>query len=149
MRKEVTKRPNAKTRAALRDAQNGKVERFPDMPSLMASLNSDADDVDLHVSIPAKLARDIKPVLSARGLQLDEVVRLYLRSMVTSAARSKALTLTSQLPFGKYQGELVEVVARAEPGYIQWLVANSNSVKFEPEVLLVVERAVLASGDEA
>lgn len=145
MRKEVAKKPNTKTRAAMRDAENGKVERFPDVQSLMANLTGDADDIDLHVSIPAKLVRDIKPVLAARGLSLDEVVRLYLRSMVTSVARSKALALTSQFPFGKYQGELVEVVARAEPGYIQWLVANSNSVKFEPEVLLVVEQAVLAA----
>ncbi len=145
MRKEATKKPNAKTRAAMRDAEMGNTTRFHDVPSLMADLTDVADDIDLHVSIPADLVRSIKPVLAARGLTLDEVVRLYLRSMVTSVARSKALALTSQFPFGKYQGELVEVVARAEPGYIQWLVANSNSVKFDPEVLLVVEQANLAA----
>lgn len=98
----------------------------------------------LKVSIPLALAREVEPLLKARGLTVDDALRLYLRSMVTSSARSRALSLTSQMPFGKYQGELVEVVARAEPGYVQWLIANSNSVKFEPEVLLVIEQASAA-----
>lgn len=94
----------------------------------------------ITIDLPVALVEQLEPILLARDLTLDEAVRLYLRAMVSSSARNRTLTLESEMPMGKYRGELVEVIVRAEPGYISWLIANSTSIKFDPEVLMLMER---------
>mgnify|MGYP001545676162 FL=1 len=96
--------------------------------------------VSLKINLPQKLAVSIEEVLLLKGLSLDEAVRLYLRAMVTSSERSKALTLEAEMPVGKYKGEEVEVIARADPAYILWLMENSRSIKFDPLVLQMIEQ---------
>lgn len=91
--------------------------------------------VYLKVEVPQKLALEVEQLLLTKGLSLDDTVRLYLRAMVTSSERNKALGLDSEMPFGKYKGELIEVVLRAEPNYVSSLVSNGKSIKFQPEVL--------------
>jgi antitoxin component of RelBE/YafQ-DinJ toxin-antitoxin module len=101
---------------------------------------------ELKVKLPLKLANDVEEILFKRGLTMDEVVRLYLRSLVTASKRNRALRLDSIIEFGKYNGETVETIVRADPSYVNWLVSTSTKIKFDPEVLELLER--LAEGED-
>ena len=42
------------------------------------------------------------------------------------------------MSFGKYRGEVVETVVRADPSYIDYISRVSERIKFHPSVLLLV-----------
>lgn len=84
-------------------------------------------DTDLVVAATEKLAE--------RGLSLTEYLSLHLRLLVRS--NTKVLGLDDALPFGKFAGERVETVARAEPGYILWLIQNAKGRFDEPTQQLI------------
>lgn len=93
----------------------------------------------LVVELPDRLAGQLEAVLLKRGLSVDEVVRLYVRSLVTTCERLAALGVHSEMPMGKFKGEEVGVIIRADPGYITWMLANSSSFKLAPEALALLE----------
>jgi uncharacterized protein (DUF3820 family) len=97
--------------------------------------------VRVVVQLPAELVADLEPLLQSRGLSVDEVCRLYLRSLVTTSQKSRALELTSVMPFGKYKGERLEVIIRAAPEYIRWLIGEKD-LKISPEALQLLEEIV-------
>jgi uncharacterized protein (DUF3820 family) len=101
----------------------------------------------VRVEVPDRLAAQIEPVLLQRGLSLDEVVRLYLRSLVTTSERMAALDVKSEMPFGKFKGEQIGVIIRVDPDYVAWMLANSKSFKLTPEALSLLE-AVQASVED-
>lgn len=131
---------NAATRAALDAAAAGKVTRHT-VESLMADLNDakPAAGMVVKVRIDPKLASRVEEFLLARGLTLDQAVGLYLRAMINTSAKSRALRLADNMPFGKYQGERVETILRVQPDYIAYLVVNSTNTRWDPEVLRVLE----------
>ena len=93
----------------------------------------------VKVRIDPKLAHRVEEFLAARGLTLDQAVGLYLRAMINTSARARALRLADVMPFGKYQGEVIETILRVQPDYIAYLVANSTNVRWDPEVLKMLE----------
>jgi hypothetical protein len=93
----------------------------------------------LVIQIPSELLGDLEPLLIQRGLSVEEVIRLYLRSLVNGAKRSRAVSLSDDMPIGKFKGEKVETVIRAEPGYVSWLAGNIESFKLAPDALALVE----------
>jgi antitoxin component of RelBE/YafQ-DinJ toxin-antitoxin module len=134
-----TKRtPNAKTIAAIEAAERGETTKINDISEIIKPFPTPAG-VLVKVRVEPRLADRIQPMLAARGLTLDQAVGLYLRAMINSSERSKALRLTDAMPFGKYEGEVVETIIRAEPGYIQFLIANSAHARWDPEVLRLLE----------
>jgi hypothetical protein len=86
--------------------------------------------------LETKLVDDINAVLSQRGTDIETYIRLQLRAFRHAG---KILSLSDRLNFGKFSGELVEDVCRAEPGYIEWIVANSSSARFHEDVLKLLE----------
>ena len=86
--------------------------------------------------LETKLVNDINAVLSQRGTDIETYIRLQLRAFRHAG---KILGLSDRLNFGKFSGELVEDVCRAEPGYIEWIVANSSSARFHDDVLKLLE----------
>ncbi len=93
----------------------------------------------LVVNLPDKLYADLESILIERNLSFEEVVRLYCRSMVTTNARSMALTLGAEMPFGKFKGEPIDVVIRADPGYVGWMLANNERFLLAPDALQLYE----------
>jgi len=81
----------------------------------------------------------VESYLKARGLTLDQAVGLYLRAMINTSERARSLRLADQMPYGKYAGERVDTILRAEPSYIAWLIANNESTRWDPEVLRLLE----------
>jgi len=112
-------------------------------PELVAPLPS---GVTIKVRVDPRLASRVEAYLKQRGLTLDQAVGLYLRAMINTSERSRSLRLGDVMPFGKYAGERVEVILRAEPGYIMWLIANNESVRWDPEVLLLLEQLTAHPG---
>jgi hypothetical protein len=93
----------------------------------------------VRVEIPDKLVEKLELILIARSLSLDEVVRLYLRALVSSSERMAPLGLMAEMPFGKFKGEELGVIIRADPDYVSWLVGNSAHFKLSPEALALLE----------
>lgn len=67
-----------------------------------------------------------------RGLKLETYISMYLRVMLRN---KNILNLQDEMPFGKFSGEIVENVVRAEPDYIAWLIAQGGKTNFSPEVI--------------
>lgn len=93
----------------------------------------------LKVNIADDLAERLEAILLERSITVDEIVGLYVRSLVNSVEASRALGVESLMPFGKYKGEKVGVIAKAEPGYLKYLMGGERPVLFEPEVLELVQ----------
>lgn len=99
-----------------------------------------AAQVQVKISLPKGLTEKLEPLLLERDLTLDEVVRLYLRALVTTSERSRALDLRSEMPLGKFKGEELAVVIRSEPKYVSWLLAEVEGFKLAPDALALLEQ---------
>lgn len=105
-------------------------EVFPTKPKTSA--------VTIH--LPTQLYRDVSALLEDRHLTLDEVVRLYMRALLTTSKRGMALGLDDDIGFGKYRGEKLEVVIRAEPSYIVWCMQNMENFLLGPDALALLQQ---------
>jgi len=85
------------------------------------------------VELPTKLVDQAKARLDTRGLTLSEYLALHLRLMVRVSPSH--LTLRDEMPFGKYRGEIVETVCRADPVYMTWLVSQNGKTGFDTDVI--------------
>lgn len=94
--------------------------------------------VQLKVRVDLNLVVKLDPLLKERGLTLDQAVGLYLRGMVNTSTSSRALRLEDEMPFGKYEGELVSTILRAQPDYIKFIIGLGKT-RFDPEVYALLE----------
>lgn len=95
--------------------------------------------VQLKINVSKALTEQLEPLLKERGLTLDQAVGLYLRGMVNTSASARALRLADTMPFGKYEGETVETIVRAQPDYIKFIMGLGKT-RFDPEVLGLLEK---------
>jgi len=83
-----------------------------------------------------ELVAQVTETLEARGTNLATYVQLHLRAF----SRSKAiLGLSDKMSFGKYFGEVVENIVRADPGYIVYCIGLNGSTKFGVDVMELLE----------
>lgn len=102
-----------------------------------------AAKAQIKVNLPAALLAKLEPVLDAKGLTVDEVCSLYLRTLVTASERTRALSLSDEMPFGKFKGETLRVIIRAEPRYISWMLGlDGSNLRLEPEALDLLEKVL-------
>lgn len=100
----------------------------------------------VELLLPIELLKRLEPVLAGRKLKLEDVVQLYLRSLVNTAGA--ALNPDDDMPIGKYRGATVGSVIRTEPRYVGWLLAQpSISLKLSPESLELLELVVEGTDD--
>lgn len=86
------------------------------------------------IYLPASLIAEATEKLGEREIELETFVAIYLRMVL----RSKTiLDLEDIIPFGKYQGEIVEHIVRIDPSYVQWLITQDGRTKFKPDVILL------------
>ena len=89
------------------------------------------------LTIDPQLLADAEVIFDKRGTNLETFVRLHLRAMT----RYKSiLTLKDTMSFGKYYGEHVEDVVRTNPAYMVWLLAQEGAMKFDTDVLELLEQ---------
>lgn len=89
------------------------------------------------IYIPKRLFDQASARLSERELDLDDYICLTLRLMLKNKT---VLRLADQMPFGKYAGETVETVCRADPAYVIWLINEKGKTRFDPEVHKLVDQ---------
>ena len=89
------------------------------------------------IYLPSKVVKAAREKLEdGRGLELETYLSMYLRIMLRS---KNNLTLTDVMPFGKFSGEIVEDVVRAEPTYIAWLISQGGKTSFDPSVIALCD----------
>lgn len=90
------------------------------------------------VPLPKELHDQVGSLLAQRGTNVATYLRLQLGAFIRC---NKPYGLQDRLDFGKYKeaAPTVEEVVRVDPRYIAWLVSVSKNVKFEPEVLELLE----------
>jgi len=78
----------------------------------------------------------VTETLEARGTDLATYIQLHLRSF----SRAKmVLGLEDNINFGKYYGEKVENIVRADPSYIVYCLGLNGSTKFSSDVMELLE----------
>lgn len=93
----------------------------------------------LKINVDTALLARLEPILVERGLTVDQAVGLYLRGMVNSSASARSLRLSDVMPFGKYEGEEVGTILRAQPDYVSFIVGLGKT-RFDPEVFVLLEQ---------
>lgn len=96
----------------------------------------DTNITTLVLDLDSDLVRTVDATLSARGTDIGTYIRLQLRAFMSAKAQ---LNLNSQMTFGKYMGEPVEAICRADPRYMEWLIANGTTAKFDVDVLRLLK----------
>lgn len=84
-----------------------------------------------EIALPKILASEVEDILAQRSMTMSEYVAVALRAMPKDAT---VLYLDTLLPFGKYRGETVEMVTRADPAYIIWMSENVGRVRIADNV---------------
>lgn len=90
------------------------------------------------VQLPKELYVQAEDLLAQRGTDVATYLKLQLGAFIRC---NKPYGLQDRLDFGKYKdaAPTVEEVVRVDPRYIAWLVSVSKTVRFEPDVLELLE----------
>jgi hypothetical protein len=102
------------------------------------------DPVPLEVLIPRKLYEDLLVLVADRGVLIEDMILMYLRSLVTASEKARAVSLTDEMPIGKYKGTPLDTLIRVEPQYVAWLVSNSTTFQITPEAHCLLEEILNA-----
>lgn len=87
-----------------------------------------------------RLIHSVQKVLDKRGIDVKTYIEMYLRSL--SRDRLAPLLLADVLNFGKYTGEVVETVCRADPKYIDYIIRShepDKMLRFDSEVNQLID----------
>jgi len=81
----------------------------------------DEDTRLLSVRLPEQLMNNLDAVLTSRGITATDLVRIAVKAVLR---QTKYYDLQDPLQFGRYYGETLETVARANPSYVDWCLRN-------------------------
>jgi hypothetical protein len=85
----------------------------------------------VRVNIPTDVYNTIERLMKDRGSTVHKWIELQLIALSRSTG---LIRLKDKMPFGKYNGATVEDVVRCDPKYIEWLLTNSTTARFDFEV---------------
>lgn len=91
----------------------------------------------VSIKVDATVYNQAAEVLKSRGTDIETWFKLQLRAF--SRSGKSLLCLKDKIPFGKYAGELVEDVVRADTAYAIWMVAQNYTTKFDTDVHQLVQ----------
>lgn len=83
------------------------------------------------------LVAEAEIICSSRNTDLDTILMVFLRSFVYSHSRRRILNLGDKMPFGKYQGETLQNIIHTDPGYMDWIVGNTD-IRVSTAVIMAV-----------
>jgi len=92
------------------------------------------------IALPADLIHQVEEKLRPRGIHIEDYLAIHLRQML----KVKVLyDLGDPMPFGKFAGEEIEMVCRASPDYMAWMInthaREERASPFTPRVLQLVQ----------
>ena len=70
-----------------------------------------------EIVIDPKLLKRANEILAERGTTMEQWLKLQLKSLIK---HRRVYNIREKLTFGKYEGEIVEDVIRADPSYMSW-----------------------------
>lgn len=137
--------PRSKDKPAAKRGRRATRKRVVALPIEPAIYKPVPGHTLVTVELESDLVDRIKSTLALRGTNIETYVRLQLRAF---RSVSTPLTLGDKLTFGKYVGEGVEDVCRADPAYVRWVVGSSvSSVKFDIDVLRLLDELQIRDHD--
>jgi uncharacterized protein (DUF3820 family) len=91
-----------------------------------------------HVTIQIRkdLYDQARIKLDGRGLSVEDFIRIALRGALQ---RNGFVPLRAEMPFGKYRGETLESIIRADPEYVRWMLSNSTSFSTDEAAIELLE----------
>lgn len=90
------------------------------------------------VRLPIELMARLVGIAEQRGTDIPMMLEFMLRDR--EALKVRVLKLKSKMPFGKYEGLLVEDVIRNNVNYARWIEANVDKVEFDNDCIDLIER---------
>jgi len=93
-------------------------------------------DKEVRLTLSHDLFLQLQKIAVNRQIDLDDLLRIAVKNILL---RSKLVELHTKLPFGKYEGETFENVAKADCRYARWMLTNVENLEFTPECLVLVE----------
>src|SRR3954466_9033721 len=99
----------------------------------------------VSITIPKDLFNQAEKTLAGRGLSVDAFIRVALRGALQ---RNGYVPLKAELTFGKYRGETLETIIRADPEYIRWMLTNSNTFSTDDAAIDLLEMIAAPKADK-
>src|SRR4051812_22558057 len=93
----------------------------------------------VNVAVPKDLYDQAEKTLMGRGLSVENFIRVSLRGALQ---RNGYVPLRAELTFGKYRGETLETIIRADPEYIRWMLNNSKTFITDEAAIELLEMIV-------
>jgi hypothetical protein len=106
-------------------------------PELEASPN-----IKLTIALPAEIGHQFLRALDERGGNIHDFVRLCAKARMRA---NKDYDVGDELAFGKYIGERIETVIANDPGYVNWILQNTNSLILSDRLTNMLEESYGAS----
>jgi len=94
---------------------------------------------ELLVEIPRNLYEEVNKLATDRDITVGDIVRLYFRTLVTANKSKAVIDLKDEMPFGKFQGETLEIIIKAEPKYVLWMIKNNERFEIAPDAMKLME----------
>ena len=79
----------------------------------------------VKVQLPFDLYAKLEAFADIRGLTVDDLIRVGSQALLR---QGRYHDLSTPLSFGKFAGETVETVVRLDPGYMRWLISNTDKL---------------------
>lgn len=93
-------------------------------------------DVTITLVVPQALLSKGIDTLEGRGTSLDDWFRLKLKGLVRKPTYYE---LVDRYTFGKFKGEILEDVIRAEPTYVVWCIREVEGFCLAPAALELLQ----------
>lgn len=103
------------------------------------------DTVESAIRLPKELQEDILKICSTRNISFIDYTRIALRGAVKT---NRVYGPDDELKFGRFYGEQLQHVMKADPSYIVWCRDNIASFGLTKEAEEMLE-SLLMAGQEA
>ena len=90
-------------------------------------------------NIPNEIIKSAKQILAKRKSSLESYIKIQLYALVKIKDNS-ILHLNSKMPFGKFTGLTVEEIVKNDPNYMNWILNNQKTNRFDVTVIELVEQ---------
>lgn len=102
----------------------------------MAKRTKDMTQV-LRIPVTKDIVRTVEAIFKDRGVTVETWIALQMRALARYGGKTM-IGLKDKMQAGKYTGELVDTVCRADTSYMAWTLGKFGK-RYEPEVFQLVE----------
>lgn len=82
----------------------------------------------------------LEAIAKMREIDTYKLIEMQLQKFVRAYERAQVLKPTDTMPYGQYKGYFVSDVIKADPRYINYLLANSSNFALDTESIDLMNR---------